>query len=148
RRHRHDVPEHGHERTKLVRPDRVERDENRLPDLVHAYCVVVREARDARDVLFCCRRTPSPSANSRTDANGPVITWSPAFSPSVTSKNCSPATPVLSGVNTALPSWKRNTPSVSLRVCPSGVSTRVAVWSSADRLRRGGGSRTSCPASV
>src|SRR5262249_1440 len=110
RRDGHDVAEHRHERTKFVRPNGAKRAVDRFEDLVHDAGGGVTTGlygvarRDGRELLFCCSRTPSPSASSRTEANGPVITWSPDFSPSVTSKYCSPAIPVLSGVKIALPS--------------------------------------------
>ena len=46
--------------------------------------------------------TAAPSASSRTDANGPVMTASPSFRPDRTSKYFSPAMPVLTGMNTRL----------------------------------------------
>ena len=62
--------------------------DDRFEDLVHGIGRRVRErpalrrqlrAASAMSAAAAC--TASPSASSRTEANGPVITWSPAFSP-------------------------------------------------------------------
>ena len=64
--------------------------------------------------------TASPSFKSRTELKGPVMTSSPALRPFSTSKYLSPAMPVLTGMNVALASLIRKTPSVSFRVWPAG----------------------------
>src|SRR4029077_18647415 len=97
RGHRHDVAEHGHQRSELGAPDRVERDEDGLDELVHFFL---------SSILTC-----APSASPRTELYGPVITWSPGLRPDSTSKYLSPATPILIGTNSARVSRTTKTPS-------------------------------------
>ena len=98
RRDGDDVAEHGHERPQLVGPDGLQRDGDRLEDLVHAISIdgcddgrriaaatetesPVTGLRRHRRTRLSASLTSAPSASSRTEANGPVMTRSPAFSP-------------------------------------------------------------------
>ena len=78
RRDRHDVAQHRHERSQLVGPDGLQRDQDGVEDLVHLLGV---EPVAIAPSLFCCTLTSPPSESSRTESNGPVMTWSPAFRP-------------------------------------------------------------------
>ena len=74
------------------------------------------------------------------------MTLSPSLRPLIISKYFSPAMPVLTSSNTALPSRTTKTPSSSLRSCPGFNSD---AWTVVDEGRRPGvtGSRTICPLS-
>ena len=98
RRHRDDVAEHGHERSQLVRPDRAQRDARRFEELDIGITSVGRSVRESPPRPSPPRRRRS----SRTELNGPTMTWSPTLAPDSTSKYFSPAMPVLTGVNIAL----------------------------------------------
>src|SRR4029079_8129498 len=100
RRDRHDVAQHRHEGSQLVGPDGLKRDQDGIDNLVHLLDV---DRVRVRLVFCCCSLTSPPSASSRTELNGPVMTGSPAFSPLSTSKYCSPAIPTLTGVKTPRP---------------------------------------------
>src|SRR5262249_30035451 len=110
----------SHERPQLGGPDRVERDARRLEELVHL------------PGFLLSTRTRSPSPMPRTELYGPVMTSSPAFRPSSTSKYLSPATPILIGRNSAWLLRRTNTPSVSLRVWPGFSSCAAAPVSTDD----------------
>src|SRR5262249_22475589 len=112
---RHDVPEHGQERSQLVLPDRAQRDAGGFQELVHpAYFFTTPDVLPGAASIFI----GAPSRGSRTELNGPTMTWSPAFTPERPSKYFSPAMPVLIGANTALLSFAMKTPSSSLRSWP------------------------------
>ena len=66
---RHDVAQHRHERSQLVGPDGLQRDQDGVEDLVHLLVVGRLRFR-----LFCCTLTSPPSESSRTELNGPVMT--------------------------------------------------------------------------
>ena len=97
------------------------------------------------DRLIASILTGAPSASSRTEANGPTITWSPGLSPDSTSKYFSPAIPVLTGMNSALFSRTTNTPSSSLRDWPGFSSEASTPVERRGRLSSVLGSRTMLP---
>src|SRR5690606_3592352 len=97
RRHGDDVADDRQERAQLVGPDGLQRNPDRLEELLHQ-----RTMGEAVTV------TGSPSRSSRTEANGPVMTSSPSSRPERTSKWRSPAMPVDTGTNTARPSRTAN----------------------------------------